>query len=168
MTLRKIYLQEQCYFLTTNVLNKLWVFGHFKNTIYVPAIQLCDVIINDLNFYRQKFQFQLHGYVIMPNHLHLILTIGSIGNVSEIMRDFKGHTSYEINKLLKNKSGFWQEDFYEHTIRNEQDFAEKMNYIHNNPVKSNFVKNPADFKYSSFRNYYLNDDSVIKIDKIVK
>lgn len=166
MTLRKIYLQEQCYFLTINVFNKLWVFGRLENTIYVPAIQLCDVIIKDLNFYRQKFNFKLHGYVIMPNHLHLILNVGNKGNISDIMRDLKSHASYEINKLLNKKSGFWQENFYEHAIRNEQDFTEKMNYIHNNPVKANFVKDPGDFKYSSFRNYYLNDDSLIAIDKI--
>lgn len=166
MTLKKIYLPEQCYFVTTNVSDKEWIFGKMENGIYVPDDKLCQIVINDLNFYRNKFKFLLHGYVIMPNHFHGITTVSNKGNVSEIMRDFKSHVSFEINTILNRKGEFWQEDFYEHGIRNELDFEEKINYIHYNPVTANLVKDPADFKYSSYRNYYLDDNSIIRIDII--
>lgn len=166
MTLKKIYLPEQCYFITTNVSDKEWIFGRMENGIYVPDDKLCQIVINNLNFYRNKFKLLLHGYVIMPDHFHKIITVSNKGNISEIMRDFKSHASFEINKILKRKGEFWQEDFYEHGIRNELDFEEKMNYTHYNPVRANLVKNPANFKYSSYRNYYLNDHSIIKIDII--
>jgi REP element-mobilizing transposase RayT len=166
MTPKKIYLPNQCYFVTTNVSNRSWYFGILKNNVYIPNDELCQIIINDLNFYRNKFNFSLHGYVVMPDHLHVILTVSDRGNISEVMRDFKSHGSFEINKILKRKGNFWQEDFYEHCIRNEQDFEEKMNYIHLNPVRANFVNDPADYRYSSYRNYYFNDHSLIRINVI--
>ena len=166
MTLKKIYLPEQCYFVTTNVSDKEWIFGSMENGIYVPNDKLCQIVINDLNFYRNKFRFLLHGYVIMPNHFHGIITVSNKVNVSEIMRDFKSHVSFEINKILNRKGEFWQEDFYEHGIRNKLDFEEKINYIHYNPVTANLIKDPTDFKYSSYRDYYFDDHSIIKIDVI--
>lgn len=166
MTLKKVYLPKQCYFITTNVSDKEWIFGRMKNGIYAPDDKLCRIVINDLNYYRNKFQFLLHGYVIMPDHFHGIITVSDKGNISEIMRDFKSHISFEINKVLRRKGEFWQEDFYEHGIRNDQDFEEKINYIHLNPIKANLVQDPADLEYSSYRNYYLNDHPIIKINVI--
>jgi len=166
MTLKKIYLPNQCYFITTNVLNKEWVFGNIDKGIYIPNEVFCQLVIDDLNFYRKKFQFQLHGYVIMPDHFHGIITVSNKENISEIMRDLKSHVSFEINEVLKRKGEFWQHDFYEHGIRNEKDFEEKLNYIHLNPVRVHLVEDAADFKYSSYRNYYLNNNTIIEIDNL--
>jgi REP element-mobilizing transposase RayT len=128
----------------------------------------------------------------MPDHLHLILTTAGDkspatrgldnsgsqqrvggdsspppeGNISQIMHAIKGRSARLINKKLGESGQFWQKDFYEHGIRNEKDFEEKLNYIHLNLVRANLAKDPADFKYSSYRNYYLGGDSIIKIDRI--
>ena len=107
---------------------------------------------------------ELDVYMIMPDHFHGIITVGDKGNISEIMRDFKSYASYEINNVIGSKGKFWQEDFYEHCIRNEKDFEEKLNYIHWNPVRANLVKEPCDYYYSSCNNYFLDDHSIVKID----
>ena len=191
MPLKKIYLPNQCYFVTTNIADRKWVFGELKNGLYAPNDKLCQIIVEVLNFTRDKFNFLLHGFVIMPDHLHLILTIAGdkspatrgtesnrskrvggdsfppiTGDISQIMHAIKGRSARLINKELGKLGRFWQEDFYEHGIRNDQDFEEKLNYIHWNPVKVNLAKEPSDFKYSSYRNYFLNDQSIIEIDII--
>lgn len=71
----------------------------------------------------------------------------------------------DILNLLKIGK-LWQRGFYDHLIRNEQDFREKLNYINYNAVKHGLVKDPKDWKYSSFHNYEFNDHSIIKIDRI--
>ncbi|MFH1235360.1 MAG: transposase [Parcubacteria group bacterium] len=85
-------------------------------------------------------------------------------NVSQIMHAIKGRSARQINKILGTSGQLWQHDFYEHSIRNEADFEEKLNYIHANPIRARFVNDPVNFKYSSYRNYFMNDQSVIAID----
>jgi REP element-mobilizing transposase RayT len=215
MSLNKIYLPSQCYFVTTNTVNKKWIFGKFENGVYSVNNELCRIVLDVLNDTRNIFKFLLHGYVIMPDHFHAILTLAenefsatraggdidvtrsnknyntfrvgedlsspatnihtrvgkdlslpSVNNISQIMKAIKGKSARIINNVLGNSGQLWQHSFYEHGIRNDQDFIEKINYIHINPVRANLVKDPSDYKYSSFRNYYLNDHSIIKIDII--
>lgn len=213
MPLKKIYLPTQCYFVTTNIVNKKWVFGKFENGIYLPNDKLCRVVINMLNNARDIFRFLLHGYIIMPDHFHTILTTAenefsatpagsnaenkfsatrlgvnvntsysnknyipfrvgedlsspSVNNISQIMKVIKGKSARQINKILGRTGQLWQHSFYEHSIRNDKDFREKLNYLHSNPLRANLVKTPDDYKYSSFRNYYLNNHSIIKVDII--
>lgn len=72
------------------------------------------------------------------------------------MKVIKGKSARQMNKILGRAGQLWPHSFYEHCIRSDKDFREKLNYFHSNPLRANLVKNPADYKYSSFRNYYLN------------
>jgi REP element-mobilizing transposase RayT len=157
MILRKYYLKNYYVFITTVTRDNQPIFSQEK---------FCDILVENLKFYRDKFRFKLLGYVIMLDHFHGIFLPCSKGNISQIMRDWKSYTSYQINRLRNTKGQLWQKDFYEHTIRNKEDFREKLNYIHNNPIKAGLVEKLEDYKYSSYRNYYLNDNSIIYIDKI--
>jgi putative transposase len=103
----------------------------------------------------------------MPDHLHLLLSLTGDGNITKVMHGFKSHTAQEINKLLKRIGAFWQEGFYEHIIRDERDYRKRIDYIHNNPLTSGLVKDLSDYRFSSFRNYYLDDDSIIQIDRVM-
>ena len=62
------------------------------------------------------------------------------------------------------KRKFWMKRFDDEVIRNQNMFLVKLNYIHNNPVKSGLVEKPEDYKYSSARNYLLDDHSVLFVD----
>ncbi|MDZ7798275.1 MAG: hypothetical protein U5L76_01505 [Patescibacteria group bacterium] len=57
-------------------------------------------------------------------------------------------------------------NFYDFNIYSENKLEQKLNYIHNNPVKAKIVKKPEDYKWSSYRNYYLDDDSIIEINQL--
>jgi hypothetical protein len=59
----------------------------------------------------------------------------------------------------------WQEDYYDFNIFTLQKYQEKLNYIHNNPVKAGLVEKPQNYKWSSYRSLYLGDDEVLKVDQ---
>ena len=77
---------------------------------------------------------------------------------------YKEYNHEDILNLLKTGK-LWQKRFYDHIIRNEQDFHEKLNYINYNAVKHGLVKYPTQWKYSSFHNYEFNNHSAIRIDQ---
>ncbi len=156
--LKRIILENYCYFVTTNIYKKKNVFKDNR---------IVQILIEDLEFYRKKYDFRLHAFVIMPDHLHLLITPSEKGDISKIMHDFKSHTSQVINKSLGWNSSLWQEGFYEHVIRDRFDFRRKIDYIHKNPLMAGIVKVLEAYQFSSFRNYYLEDEDLIKVDKIL-
>lgn len=155
---RRIILENYCYFVTTNTHEREKIFKDRK------AIR---ILVEDLEFYRKKFDFGLHALVIMPNHVHLLITPSDKGDISKIMHDFKSHTSQVLNKLLRRNKPLWQEGFYEHVVRDKFDFKRKIDYIHKNPLTSGLVADLTDYQFSSFRNYYVEDESLIKIDRVI-
>ena len=126
----------------------------------------------------------LYEFVIMTNHLHLIARAKEKYKLSQIISDFKKHTTREILKelekdnrkyilnLIKNsfskkkdyQNQIWQRENYPEPIINEKFLNEKIKYIYNNPVKKEYVAKQEDWLYSSARNRILNDNSIIQLD----
>ena len=152
---KHIKLPDYAYFITARLAHGLSVF---------KEEHCCSLLLQDINFYRLEFHYQLYGYVIMPDHLHLIIQPSLMADISTVMNKIKGHSSFTINKHLGRIGKLWQKGYYDHIIRNGKDFEEKINYIHKNPVRAGLSENMQDFKFSSYRNYYLGDKSSIKID----
>lgn len=174
----KIYDKQYPHFITSTVINWIDVF---------TRRQYRDVIIDSLEYCRREKGLLLYAYCIMTNHIHLI--IGSEGDkIENIVRDFKSYTSTYIRKLLENdvqesrrkwivkmmyESGrkqsnnrdfqFWQHHFHPIQLDSNELVDQKMDYIHNNPVKAGFVDKPEDYLYSSAKNY-AGKQSVIAID----
>jgi REP element-mobilizing transposase RayT len=162
------------YFISSSIVN--WI-PAFSN----PAI--ANIILDSLSFLHKKQRLTLHAYVLMENHLHLI---ASSPNFSAEMRNFKSYTAsqsikwyQEQNKLwmlkqlhqykIGRKTGqqfqFWQEGFHPKLIQNELMLRNKLEYIHNNPLKRRYVDDPAHWRYSSYRNY-IGESGVLPIDKL--
>ena len=164
---------EQLFFVTTTVR---------KYTNIFTSDKYCDLLINNIKHYQKIYKFIILGYVIMPSHFHWIVkTEPTLGTLSDIMRDIKKYTAWEVLNLLdkekseflqlfqKNvKSGqkqqFWIHRFDDQVIRSNKMFWTKLKYIHNNPIKADLVMHEIDYKYSSARNYIKNDHSVIFVD----
>ena len=109
---RRYILTNQCYFVTTRVLNGEPIF---------KSRELCLLLIDNLKFYREKMQLKIFGYVIMPDHFHgLIKAQGSV-IVSDIMRSIKSYSSKQIAEVCGREGSLWQSRFYEHVTRSEQD-----------------------------------------------
>ena len=123
----------------------------------------------------------------MPTHFHWIISRDekTKGTVSGIMRDIKKYSAWDIIETLSNyeenfdllklfqktainfknhKHKFWMPRFHDEGIRNREMLATKIEYIHYNPVKAGLCSKPEDYKYSSARNYFLDDQSVLYVD----
>lgn len=151
-------------------------------------IQYFDIIIKALDYCRTNKGMEIFGYCIMPSHIHLIFRSAD-GKPSELIRDFKGFTSRQIIKAIQEnnqesrkewmlwmfaKAGeknsnvknyqLWQQHNQPIQIWSLKVFEQKLNYIHQNPVKSGFVTEPWEWKYSSARNYCDDFEGILKID----
>src|SRR4030042_4414445 len=104
---------EYCYFVTAGTRDRRPL---FRDT------PLCQLLVKNLQFYRDRMKFALHGYVIMPDHIHLLITPRQPASISDIMRNFKSYTSKEIQEDLGVQGPIWQGQIYERVIRGEDQF----------------------------------------------
>jgi putative transposase len=107
------------------------------------------IILNAcLHFSGQRYY--LWSAVVMPDHVHLLLTPkekdnGQCYSLSTILHSIKSFTSQEINKLVKRRGSLWLDESYDRIVRDEEEFLEKWNYIRNNPVKKELCEYPEDW-----------------------
>ena len=176
MSLPHFQIQGDVYYITIVLYGRLPVFTRPSFTI---------TIIDSLNFYRYKQSYRLLGFVIMPDHVHLLIWPYGAIPVGDMMRDLKRFTSGRITrqaevegkrewlgafraageKTERAEYKVWQDDYWDKNIYSERMLIEKLNYIHNNPVCNGLVSKAVDYPYSSCRNYELNDETLIEIDK---
>jgi len=163
------------FFVTTATVHHLPIFSEEA---------YAKILLDSLAFLRDKYGFKIIAYVVMPSHVHLMLWLSEGDKLSGIMRDFKKFTSFtvrkqleldgrqkELEKLRENAANstrqvfkLWMDRFDDLVITQPDTLMTKLNYIHGNPVKKRLAPEPNAWKYSSARNYYLNDHSVITID----
>jgi putative transposase len=124
-----------------------------------------DVILEILQSLRGPDDFALYGYVVMPDHVHLLLWPRTISLI-RIMRDLKSRTGFAISKMRKTKGPFWQPSYFDFICRRTGDFSAKLEYIHQNPVAAELVQNPQDWLWSSYRHYAKLGDVPLKPDFI--
>jgi putative transposase len=91
--------------------------------------------------------FMLHEYVVMPNHVHLLITPRV--DMKVIMQSLKGNTSHFANRILGRSGSFWQAEYYDHFCRSPEEFERIREYIARNPVKARLATKPEDWPWSS-------------------
>jgi putative transposase len=125
------------YFVTTRLKEKGRVLTDYEAEVVQKTI--LDLV--------EQNKLRLYAYVVMPNHLHVLLKPIKEG-ISKTIQLIKGRASRQINE-----GNFWQKVFFDFTIFTEKKFKEKFNYIHFNPVKWGLVERAEDYKYSSATEY---------------
>ena len=179
----KISEQESVYYLTFQIVG--WV-DIFTRKIYR------DIAIESIIFCQQNKGLELYAYVIMSNHIHL-LARSLKGDLSGVIRDFKNHTGKKFLEVLlssiesrrdwmklvfeyhgkykkKQRNQVWSHKNHAEYIYSQKFIEQKVDYIHNNPVRAGIVVNPEDYLYSSARNYAGLDNllEVVKVDYLWK
>lgn len=112
--------------------------------------EIATIVQDCLNHHDNK-KYRLTAWVIMPNHIHLLLTPLEDQHLSEILHSIKSYTAHEANKALDRAGQFWQIEAFDRYIRNEKHYVNTIKYIENNPVKDGLCANVSDWKYSSAR-----------------
>jgi len=152
MHYRRANIKGGTYFFTLNLANR-------RERLLTDEIDNLRMAINTV---KKKHPFQLNAMVILPDHLHALLTLPlNDNNYSTrwglIKAAFSRQlpTDEKINKSRKTKGerGIWQRRFWEHLIRDEKDYENHVNYIHYNPVKHQHVKQAVEWPYSTIHDY---------------
>ena len=94
-------------------------------------------------------RYHLFSWVVMPNHVHCLMTRFEEYELSAILHSLKSFTAHEANKTLRREGQFWIEDYFDRYIRNAEHFEKTVKYIENNPVKAGLCLRPEDWPYSS-------------------
>jgi REP-associated tyrosine transposase len=122
---------------------------------------------------RRRFRLHVYRYVVMPEHVHLLLSEPQRDTLADALKSLKqGVARRLIGSLpLKPRAGlngapehFWQKRYYDFNIRNYPQFVEKLRYIHRNPVKAGLGERPEDWEWSSFRHYATGCDGRVEIE----
>lgn len=144
---RRYYVENAVYFITTVIRNRKPIFSDpvHINLFYEVARGV-----------KERYPFKNLAYVILPDHLHLLLHIIEPPfkeHISKVMNSLKWNFTFEYKHFHGITTSFssWQPGFYDHVIRNLQDLKAHLDYIHYNPVKHNYVIGPEEWSASSFR-----------------
>jgi len=151
---KRIYLENYSYYITVVTQN--------RQPILIDNIEL---LRDSFRRSKKRYDYVINAIVILPDHIHMIITPKNPKDYSKIIALIKRSFTYGLDMKTKeeskfnlsassyrrNLSGVWQKRFYEHTIRDEKDYSKILDYISINPIKHGLVKNIEDWKYSSFR-----------------
>ena len=109
--------------------------------------QRAELMTDVLAYYRDEKRYLLHEFVVMPDHLHLLLTPATDLSLERAVQLIKGGLSYRLGKT--KRGSIWQESFTNHRIRDEEDYSRHVDYIWMNPVRAGLVERPELYPYSS-------------------
>ncbi|MGO9088456.1 MAG: REP-associated tyrosine transposase [Candidatus Sulfotelmatobacter sp.] len=110
---------------------------------------------------RRSYKLCIYGYVVMPEHVHLLLSEPQRDTLADALKSLKQGVS---RRLIGTAEHFWQKRYYDFNIRNYPQFVEKLRYIHRNPVKQGLCERPEDWEWSSFRDYATGADGRVEIE----
>ena len=107
------------------------------------------MFLKTLYRHRRDGRYKLHAFVLMPEHVHLLLTPAPSITIERAIQLIKGAFSHELGGLIGRQQEIWERGFTDHRIRNETDFFHHRNYIHRNPVERRIVNDPSEYRYCS-------------------
>jgi putative transposase len=141
-----------------------------------------NVFVEALGKIRERYTFSLLGYVVMPNHVHLLISECAKGTPSVVLQVLKQRVSRDLRKnwgrapaeqsrFAFTKGGgnlpcFWQPRFYDFNVWSEKKVREKLEYMHANPITRKLVEHPKDWLWSSWSFYAKGEAGLVTIDPV--
>ena len=139
--LKHIFIKDYPYVVTTVTVNREPIFKESKAG---------DILLEAILFGRRRQWYYLLSFVIMPDHMHLII-IPRDRNISECLKSIKGFSARRINSLFDRRGSVWQNGFYDYILDDEEKVLSRIRYIENNPVRKGIVTSTEDYGYSSVK-----------------
>ena len=116
---------------------------------------------NALERVRRNFRLRIYAYVVMPEHIHLLVSEPERDTLANAIKSLKQGVS---RRLIGDASHFWQKRYYDFNVRNHEQFIEKLHYIHSNPVKRGLCERPEDWPWSSFLHHAVGHEGQVEIE----
>jgi len=136
------------YFITKCILH--------KDKILLNDPEIAKIIIETFQWMVSHSYIKIGGFIIMPDHYHLIMAVLGTKSLSNTMRSIDQYSAKKINTHLHRSGRFWEEGFFDHSLRNLQDYEVAIKYIHDNPVKTGLCSSPDKYLFSSANKQYYN------------
>jgi putative transposase len=113
---------------------------------------------------RVKYRFFVYGYVVMPEHVHLLVSEPEKATLATALKAIKQSVA---RRRVRTGKHFWQARYYDFNVGTPQKRVEKLKYIHRNPVHRGLVKRPEDWPWSSYRHYATGEVGIVEIESPV-
>lgn len=111
--------------------------------------RMADLFADVLRSYMSEGKFKVHDFVVMRNHVHLLITIAGDMTIEKAMQLIKGNFSFRARTELGFKQEIWQRGFSDVQVRDDVSFRRHQLYIYNNPVKAGMARTPEEYAHSS-------------------
>jgi len=123
-------------------------FSCYHRLPYLALAEACALFEDALERVRLRYRFVVAGYVVMPEHVHLLVGEPVRGDLARVIQGLKLSVA-----LRRTERPFWQARYYDFNVHNEEKRIEKLRYMHRNPVVRGLVSKPEEWAWSSFRHY---------------
>lgn len=149
----------------------------YRRLPFLSTARSRDCFLSILEQTRQRCRFVVVGYVVMPEHIHLLISEPEVGTPSTVMQVLKQRTAHALLPKRKRRDRrqsslfpdepryFWQARFYDFNVWTTKKRVEKLRYMHRNPVKRGLVESLEQWRWSSFRFYLLGEVGAVRIDE---
>jgi len=165
--LQRYYGDDHLHFLTCSCYHRQSLLGGVRGR---------DLFLRILEEVRQRYRFVVVGYVVMPDHIHLLLSEPERGTPSTVMQVLKQRYARGLLRKKRRKTGqgelwpeeeqrVWQRRFYDFNVWSECKRVVKLRYMHRNPVKRGLVLEPEQWEWSSYRSYACEEVGIVKINQ---
>jgi len=131
--------------------------AYMHQNLFQPT-ETADLLVATLFGYRERGEFLLHEFVVMPNHIHLLISVDDDHALGRAIQMLKGGFSHAVGKTGLKLKAVWQPSYYEHRVRDEQEYERMRNYIHENPVRRGLAERSTDYAHSSARTSWRLDE----------
>src|SRR5260370_21027912 len=125
--------------------------AHMQRNLF-QCDEVAELMVATLVKYRDAGEFELHEYVVMPNHLHLLLSLNDQQQLGRVVQLIKGGFSHSLRKHGFAFLVVWQQRYYDRRVRDADEFAEFSRYIRENPVRKGLAEVPEAYTHSSAGN----------------
>ena len=133
-------------------------FSCFRRCAYLESVAARDLFEDALQKTQMRYRFEVLGYVVMPEHVHLLVGEPGRESLAEALQGLK----LSVARRARTKP-FWLPRYYDFNVLTEEKRLEKLNYIHWNPMKRGLVDRPEDWRWSSYRYYQTGEQGRVTI-----
>jgi len=130
-------LKNQHYLITTAVLDRKPVFEQAR---------AANIVLDSLHWFEKEGKIILDAAVVMPDHLHFVAGLKQ-GSLAQVLGGLKSFTAQKINFFLKREGPFWQPQYHDHAIRDNEDLKSVVQYVLHNPVRADLIADFHDYPY---------------------
>jgi putative transposase len=134
-------------------------FSCYHRLPFLKSVAARDLFESSLERIRRRYNFVVAGYVVMPEHIHLLVSEPRISILSRAVQALKLSVAVQLRERP-----FWQARYYDFNVRTTDKRIEKLRYMHRNPVKRGLVAKPEEWKWSSFLHYATGFEGAVEIE----